>query len=55
MLPIGALLFICSDYTLSMMRFNMHARTKPFKAFSTASYFIAQTLLALSLFALVRL
>lgn len=55
MLPLGALLFICSDYTLSMMRFNMHARTKPFKALSTASYFIAQTLLALSLFALVRL
>lgn len=55
MLPLGALFFICSDFTLSMMRFKMHARTKPFKAFSTVSYFVAQMLLALSLFTLVRL
>lgn len=55
LLPIGALLFLCSDYTLSMMRFKMHPRTKPFKAFSTASYFAAQMLLALSLFTLIRL
>lgn len=55
LLPLGALSFICSDYTLGMMRFKMHERTKPFKAFSTVTYFAAQMLLALSMFTLIRL
>ena len=55
MLPIGAAFFLCSDYMLGMMRFKMHARNVPFKTFCTASYFAAQTLMALSLFTIVSL
>lgn len=55
MAPIGALCFLYSDYTLGMMRFKMHDKTYVFKSACTASYYVAQTLMALSMFTLIRL
>ena len=52
---ISALCFLYSDYTLGMMRFKMHDKTYAFKSACTVSYFIAQMLMALSMFTLIRL
>ena len=52
MLPIGALLFVGSDYTLGLMRFKVLPKTIPLKTFCTASYFAAQILMALASFTL---
>ena len=54
MAPIGGVCFLCSDYTLGMMRFKMHDKTMAFKSFCTATYFAAQMLIALSMFTLIR-
>lgn len=53
--PIGALCFLYSDFTLGMLRFKMHKKTVLFKSACTASYYVAQMLLALSAFTLIRL
>lgn len=55
MLLIGAILFICSDYMLGLMRFNVLRRSVLTKSFCTVSYFAAQMLIALSTFFLFRL
>ena len=52
MYPIGAMLFVGSDYTLGMMRFKVLPKTVMIKTFCTASYFIAQMLLVLASFSL---
>jgi len=49
LMPIGALLFVCSDVTLGMMYFNMHKRSYRFQAFSTTAYFMGQMLAATSM------
>ncbi|MBQ3150085.1 MAG: lysoplasmalogenase [Clostridia bacterium] len=49
LLPIGAFLFLCSDMTLSMMRYKMAKRTLFMRSFSSCTYFIGQTLMALSI------
>ena len=54
MLPVGALLFLCSDYTLGMLRFKAHPKTVAFMSFSTASYFVAQMLTVLSMYFIIR-
>ena len=54
MAPLGGVCFLCSDYTLGMMRFKMHEKTMAFKSFCTVTYFVAQTLIALSMFTLIR-
>lgn len=55
MAPIGAACFLLSDYMLGMMRFKMHEKTFLFKSVCTVSYYVAQTLIALSMFTLIRL
>ena len=50
MLPIGGLLFVASDYTLGLMRFKVLPKTVVIKTFCTASYFVAQMLIALASF-----
>lgn len=52
--PIGAVFFLFSDYTLGMMRFKMHEKTYAFKSACTATYFVGQMLLALSMFTLIQ-
>ncbi len=52
--PIGGVCFLCSDYMLGMMRFKMHEKTVVFKSVCTVLYYAAQTLIALSMFILVR-
>ena len=54
LLPAGAVCFLFSDYTLGMMRFKMHEKTIAFKSACTATYFAAQTMIALSMFTLIR-
>ena len=55
MAPIGAICLLYSDYTLGMMRFKMHDKTIVFKSACTASYYVAQTLMALTMFTLIRM
>ena len=54
LLPAGAVCFLFSDYTLGMMRFKMHEKTIAFKSACTVTYFVAQMLIALSMFTLIR-
>ena len=54
MLPIGALLFLGSDYMLGMMHFKMHRKTLAYKSVCSAIYFLGQELIALSMFWLVQ-
>lgn len=54
MAPIGAGCFLLSDYMLGMMRFKMHDKTYAFKSVCTVSYYVAQTLMALTMFTLIR-
>ena len=54
MLPIGALLFLGSDYMLGMMHFHMHQKTLPYKSVCSAIYFFGQELIALSMFTLIQ-
>ncbi|MBR5619864.1 MAG: hypothetical protein IKW76_09020 [Clostridia bacterium] len=54
LMPIGGVCFLLSDYMLGMMRFKMHKKTFVFKSVCTASYYVAQTLIALSMFTLIQ-
>ena len=54
MLPVGGLLFLASDFTLGMLRFKVHPKTVPFKSFCTASYFVAQMLIVLSMHVMIQ-
>ena len=54
MLPVGAALFLGSDYMLGMMHFKMHERTLPYKSVCSAIYFFGQQLIALSMFSLIQ-
>ena len=54
MAPVGGVCFLLSDYMLGMMRFKMHKKTFAFKSACTAAYYVAQTLMALSMFILIR-
>ena len=55
MFPIGALLFVLSDYLLGMMRFKILRRTVTTKSTCTISYFAAQMLMVFASFTLFRL
>lgn len=54
MLPIGAFLFLCSDYELGMMHFKMHRKTALHKSILSTTYFCGQMLMALSMYTLVQ-
>ena len=54
MLPIGAFLFLCSDYELGMMDFKMHRSTAFHKSVLSTTYFFGQMLIALSMHTLVK-
>lgn len=53
-LPVGAFLFLCSDTTLSMMRYKMAKRTFFLRSFSSCTYFTGQLLMALSVLFIIN-
>lgn len=52
-LPLGAFFFLCSDTTLSMMRYKMAKRTLFMRSFSSSTYFLGQIFMALSILFIV--